>query len=338
MKKLFLLFFILILSTSVFGYIIVPVPPFSAINSATSGTTIINITNNITNNIINNISTNATIENVLSLGFNTTSQLNSIYYSNSALDVLSAYDDVFILTPAHSTSTTAPVGIGGTFTASVGTVSNPVKTYTTFKSSMVWTTLTSGAGLDELKPSGLHWGRGNTSLPVNNGGFNLIMRYNVAPTDATTIGCFGMTSTITAYTNISNCVRGALSPNTIFAGFTAGSTNLKYYSTNATAGALNTLYDCGANFPIGNITTSTNAVYQTQILARPNGQNITFSTIRLDNTSVPACSFTIAGNDGKLPLSTIPLAWRFFAGRNNVAPGTTGVIASMNKIYIASDN
>lgn len=260
---------------------------------------------------------------------------------NVYLSYNTAYDDVAWYQPAHTTTgTTAPVMSGMTVTAPVGTVSNPAKSYGNFRDTMTWAVLTSAAGLDELKNGGMNWGRGNSSITQLNGGYKLVMVYNVQLADANTTGCFGMTDSVTPYTNVSNCIRGALSTNSIWAGFTqtVNGTNLSYYSTNATAGALNKLYDCGANYPIGNITSGYTAVYETTIFAKQNGGNVSFYTKRLDNTSIEPCSFSIVGNDGRLPLSTVPQSWRLFLGRDNVAPGTTGVVMGMNKVFIASDN
>lgn len=250
------------------------------------------------------------------------------------------YDDVITLQPAHGASgTTAPVCNGCSFTAAVGTVGNPPLNTRTYKGTMSWTNFTPTAGYTGVGALGLHWQRGLGNIAMNNSGFKSVFIYTMDQADTNTIFCVGMMGSVTAYTNVSNCGMGALSVNSIWVGFMPGSQNLTYYSANATQGA-NRLYDCGSNFPIGYGRTN-DVVYETTILSPPSSNvgnsTITFYTKRLDNTSIAPCTYTVAGNDLRLPLGGAQMGWKAWAGRYNTAPNTTGITFSLNRIWVAKD-
>jgi hypothetical protein len=188
--------------------------------------------------------------------------------------------------------------------------------------------------LDEHKALGLKWGRGNSSLVAQNGGFKEILTYYIGAYDANTVGCFGMTDEVTAYTNATNCFFGAANKNAIFVGFNKTLTTLRIYAANATSVEPLQVYDCGNNY---NISVATN-VYRQTMFAKTNGGNVSLFIQRVDDSTIAPCQYTFAGNEAMLPLSTVPLGWRMFMGRSQSAVGTSGVIFGMNKVYISSDN
>jgi len=249
-----------------------------------------------------------------------------------------AYDDVRLyVTPESATSATAPLAIGFTAVTPIGTITSSTVDGTSFRNSIPRTTLTSAAGLDELKPAVTRLFRGNSSAVYDNGGFKIVMRYApTGPVDATTVGCFGFASSVTAYTVANNCFNGTQNVNNLFAGWVNSSTinkNLSYYSSNATTTTPIKLLDCGSDFPVN----TTTAFYETTIFSTPTGGNVSLYTVRLDNTSVTPCVITLPGTDPRLPTINTVGNWRLFMGRLGTA-GTTGVIMEFSKMYVSKDN
>ena len=248
-----------------------------------------------------------------------------------------------------ATGTTNPMLCQGVaLTTGVGTIANPAPTYGTVKASLNWNTLVSAATTyGEQKPAttGFAFNRGNQSMSAANGqqtgGFKMMATYYFFGMTTSTAGGIGLTSLAagTPFTNITNWYVSTGSVNGIWVGFNkgpVGNATVQYWSSNATSGAPSMLYDCRSfsnNFNFSDA----NAVFRTTIFAKPNGGDISFFTQRIDNSSIAPCAFTISGTDGRLPVPTTPMGWRYWTGSQSVAPAANMGIA-MNKIYIASDN
>jgi len=248
-----------------------------------------------------------------------------------------AYDDVrYYVTPESATTSTAPIAIGFTAVTPIGTITSSTVDGNSFRTSIPRTTLTSAAGLDELKPAVTRLFIGNSSKTYDNGGFKIVMRYApTGPVDATTVGCFGFTGSVTAYTVANNCFNGTQNVNNLFAGWANSSTinkNLSYYSSNASGPPVK-LLDCGIDYPVN----TTTAFYETTIFATPKGGNVSLYTVRLDDTSIAPCVLTLPGTDKRLPAINSVGNWRLFMGRLGTA-GTTGVIMEFSKMYVSKDN
>lgn len=249
-----------------------------------------------------------------------------------------SYENSAWYVPAESgTASAVPLAIGFTPVAPVGTVTSPIQTGTTFPLSIERTRFTGVAsavgGLVELKGSVTKYYRGNSSWPHDNGGFKLVMRYSPVGVERNVTGCFGMTASVVAYTNTSNCFVGASAINSIFAGFNF-SENLTYYIANATQ--LRKVYSCNGNYPVNN----SNVFFETTIFAQPKAGNISIYTIRLDNNNTPPCVWESYGNNVSLPHPTTPLTFRMYMGRTGINGTSLGTqtIMDFNKLYLASDN
>jgi hypothetical protein len=148
-----------------------------------------------------------------------------------------------------------------------------------------------------------------------------------------------MVGTTTAYTVTSNCMNGALAANgALFTGFNNSEITLGYYGSNGTGPQR--LFDCGVNFPIGNNTNSSLAIYETTIFAKPNGGNVSFFTKRLDNSSIAPCVFTLDSevNKTRLPLYNTNLAFRMTTLKNNATGSNNNIVMGFNKLYLSKDN
>ena len=254
-----------------------------------------------------------------------------------------AYDDILLITPSHSTGTVAPVVVGGgpALVAVVGTINNPVLTGASIRNTMTWSTVVTAAStnysLTEQKLLGLHWMRGNDSLKEMNGGFKANMRFNQpANNPPGSYWGIGMTGSATAMTNISNFFNGALFANNLFYGYNTTQTTLGIWSANSTG--VTRQVDCGVNYPIGNNSNATEAVYEGTIFAKPASGGQTSTTIsfylkRLDNESITPCTAEISTY---IPAQGVPMTWRMFGsnGGNSVA---TTAIWGFNRIYLSKD-
>lgn len=238
-----------------------------------------------------------------------------------------------------ATGTTAPLCQGTALAGTVGTVINPVKTINSVRGAMSWAVLNAtAASYNEFKPTstGLAYVRGNSSLPLElqNGGFKGIFTYYFTGNTAITGGGIGFTSitSATAFTSASNWFTGASSVNNIFVGYNGTQTNIGYWTNNATQVAKK-IYDCGNDYNI----TNNNSVFRTTIFARPNGGNISFFTIRVDNASISPCEYVMNMNDPRLPLGNIPMGWRLWHG-GVISATPASLMTGMNKIYVSTDN
>ncbi|GEM_PF-6286747 len=250
-----------------------------------------------------------------------------------------AYDDIGWYQPAHtSVAATVPIAVGLTVTAPVGTITNPAVDGSSVKNTMIWSVSTSAAVINsyaEFKGAGLNWLGGNSSLPAANGGYEFAARFNV-PTVGTTNNtiCIGMFNSINAFTNVLNCFTGATNVNSIFVGVNSSlnvpQTTLRIWAANSTT--LNQIVDCGANYPIGNITAGTTAVYEMTMRVLPSNAGASVYVDRLDNTSILPCVAAIP--NGKMPLGTVPLTWHLWNQNGGYALAVT---MGMNKVYLARD-
>jgi hypothetical protein len=254
-----------------------------------------------------------------------------------------AYEDVAWYQPAHTAvATTAPIAMGMTVVAPVGTVANPAITATTFRNTMIWSTLvtaTTNNSYIEWKGAGLNWMRGNDSLKQQNGGFKAVMRFNqYTQSPAGSYSCIGMFNAVSAMSNTTNCYVGAFGTNNIFVGHNETQTTLGIWSNDA-SGLPTRKQDCGINYPFGNNVNATDAVYESTIFARPadggiNSTDVSVYVKRLDNTSITPCYYTLTTD---IPAQGTPLGWHIFAGNGKNAVATL-ITYGMNKVYITRDN
>jgi hypothetical protein len=239
-----------------------------------------------------------------------------------------------------ATGTGAPLCVGTALVTTVGTIANPAKTVATVKGSMTWASITGSTTVyQEMKPTstGLAYVRGNSSLPaeIQNGGFKMMATYSFSSISATNTGAgIGMTGTSsgTAFINTSNWFVSTGSPNSMFVGFNKTEAVLSYFAANASQVPAK-LYTCDAvDYNVSN----SNNVFRTTIFSRPNGGNVSFYTIRVDNSSVAPCEYVTSGTDNRLPVFSTPMGWRWWQG--GVSAPTTASVLWFNKVYVSTDN
>lgn len=216
----------------------------------------------------------------------------------------------------------APSLLGMTQTT-LGTMSNPTPTTTSFKTSNRRVTLTSaatGGSLTGVRSNMVECWRGNSA---NRGGFHFMQRISLTTMQSGQRGFFGLHSSTAAPTNIDPLATLGSAADRVGLAFNANTGNWRLIHGTGTPAA--TAIDLGASFPINNT-----AVVELILWAPPNASTIQWRVKNLENDAV--ATGTISTN---LPSATAFMGYQAWMTNNATA---AAVAFDLYKMYIETDN